>query len=115
MKRFVLYAGIAILATLGITVVIACGGGDGEADSDRVLILNSGSFTEEEYRVRLRARFISFSELFEPLCDEAQKSSFNELLDLINELDDSPPEQEAVRRDQERAFEILREECDRRF
>ena len=111
MKRFVVYVGVAIILFL----VTACGGSNGEEpESDRVLVLESGDVTEQAYRVRLRALFVN-GEVWEPLCDEAHKSNFDEYFDLIKELDDSPPEQEAVRSDQERAFEIIREECDRRF
>ncbi len=107
---------LLVTIALGLAVLLmACGGsGNSGGDDERVLVLASGSYTEEEYRTNFRGNVINFPETMEGLCEEAERADgFESFFDVVDEVDASEEIQEPVPADRERAFEILKEECRR--
>lgn len=98
-----------LLLAGAVALLVACGGG-----TDDTLTLGSGDISESDFRDAVRAAFARNAPDPDELCPNLQGLSPSEAADLILEIQPNDDiVQEANRDDQERAAEILQEECGR--
>lgn len=100
---------LILVPIIAIALFMACGGG-GDDDSERTLELNTGTFTESEFRAQARAS------ITQAACDLIQDIPPDELTLVIDELqkeDNSEVVQQGDPEDRNRAAAITLEECKR--
>lgn len=100
-----------ILVTVAVVALSACGG----SDDDGPLVLSSGTYSEDEYRTSVRAALSRPGS--EDLCRSLKGLSDREITELAVQAQKGSftPVQGTNDASQDRASQILREECERVF
>ena len=104
---------VVAVPIVGITLVlVSCGGGGDSGDSERVLHLRGGDFTESHFTANVRALLIADASF----CDSLKGLSAREVADAFKAVNDAAgatPKQGSNANDEERGGEIIQEECNR--